>query len=94
LIEAAACARPIVATDVPGCREAVWPGETGLLVPPGNPDALARAIAALAADPARRRTMGQAGRALVERDFAEAIVARETLALYRAALGVAALRPG
>jgi glycosyltransferase involved in cell wall biosynthesis len=86
LIEAAACARPIVATDVPGCREVVHRGETGILVPPHNVDALAEAIAALAGDPARRSAMGRAGRRLIESDFAEEIVARRTLALYRAAL--------
>ena len=86
LLEAAACARPIVASDVPGCREAVRSGESGILVPPGDIDALAGAIAALAADPARCKAMGRAGRALAERWFAEEIVARETLALYRAVL--------
>src|SRR5439155_2160799 len=58
LLEAAACARPIVATDVPGCREVVRHGETGILVPPYSVDRLAEALAALAADPARRRAMG------------------------------------
>jgi glycosyltransferase involved in cell wall biosynthesis len=86
LLEAAACARPLIAADVPGCREVVRPGVTGLLVPPHDSAALAAAIAALSADPARRRALGAAARALVERDFAEAIVARETVALYRAAL--------
>ena len=86
LLEAAACARPIVASDVPGCREVVRPGESGLLVPPRNIDELAAAIAALAGDPGRRAAMGRAGRALVEQEFAENIVAGETLAVYRAAL--------
>ena len=86
LLEAAACARPIVASDVPGCREVVRPGETGLLVPPRDIPGLADAIAALAGDPARRKAMGRAGRALVEHDFGEDIVARETLAVYDAAL--------
>jgi glycosyltransferase involved in cell wall biosynthesis len=86
LLEAAACARPIVATDIPGCREAVRAGETGLLVPPHDEAALVEAIRALATDPARRRRLGIAGRALAEREFAEASVARETLALYRALL--------
>jgi glycosyltransferase involved in cell wall biosynthesis len=86
LLEAAACARPLVATDVPGCREAVRAGETGILVPPHDVDALAEAIAELAADPARRCVMGRAGRALIEQQFTDAIVARETLALYRTAL--------
>jgi glycosyltransferase involved in cell wall biosynthesis len=86
LLEAAACARPIVASNVPGCREVVRPGETGLLVPPRDVNKLAGAIAALAGDPARRKAMGRAGRALVEREFDENIVARETLAIYEAAL--------
>ncbi|HVH75154.1 MAG TPA: glycosyltransferase family 4 protein [Stellaceae bacterium] len=84
LIEAAACARPVVATDVAGCREIVVPGETGMLVPPHDVEALAAALAGLARDRAGRRRMGAAGRALVERSFAEGIVVRQTLALYEA----------
>jgi len=86
LLEAAACGRAIVATDMPGCREAVKAGESGLLVPPHNIDALAEALAALARDPKRRQAMGRAGRTLVEREFGEAGVASQTIALYRAAL--------
>jgi glycosyltransferase involved in cell wall biosynthesis len=92
LLEAAACARPIVATDVPGCREAVRSDETGILVPPHDSAALAAAIGTLAADPARRGRLGQAGRALVEREFAEANIVRETLALYCALLAEGAGR--
>jgi glycosyltransferase involved in cell wall biosynthesis len=92
LLEAAACARPIVASDVPGCREVVRPGETGLLVPPRDIQGLADAIAALAGDPVRRKAMGCAGRALVERGFGEDVVARETLAVYDAALRERAVR--
>ena len=86
LLEAAACARPIVASDMPGCREVVRPGETGLLAPPRDVGALAEALAALAGDPARRAAMGRAGRALVEREFGEGRIAAETLALYQAVL--------
>jgi glycosyltransferase involved in cell wall biosynthesis len=86
LLEAAACARPIIASDVPGCREIVRPGETGLLVPPRDIQALAEAIAALAGDPMRRKAMGRAARELVECEFGEDIVASETLAVYDAAL--------
>ncbi|HYZ43093.1 MAG TPA: glycosyltransferase family 4 protein [Stellaceae bacterium] len=86
LLEAAACARPIVAADVPGCREVVQSGLNGFLVAPRDVEALAAAIAALANDPRRRAAMGRAGRALIERDFSEDVVARETLAVYRAAL--------
>jgi glycosyltransferase involved in cell wall biosynthesis len=82
LLEAAGCGRPIVATDIPGCREVVRDGETGLLVPPYDVARLAEAIGALAGDPARRQAMGQAGRALVEREFAEPVVVAQTLALY------------
>jgi glycosyltransferase involved in cell wall biosynthesis len=83
LLEAAACARPIVATNVAGCREVARADETGLLVPPHDVPALAEAIATLAADPVRRHALGTAARALVEREFGEGIVARQTLALYR-----------
>ena len=82
LLEAAACGRPIVTTDTPGCREVVYHGENGLLVPPHDVERLAEAIAELAADPARRREMGRAGRALVEREFAERVIVAQTLALY------------
>jgi glycosyltransferase involved in cell wall biosynthesis len=82
LLEAAGCGRPIVATDIPGCREVVRDGETGLLVPPYDVARLAEAIGVLAGDPARRQAMGQAGRALVEREFAEPVVVAQTLALY------------
>lgn len=92
LLEAAACARPIIATDIPGCREVVRPGETGILVAPGDVEGLARSIAAMAEDPARRAAMGAAARAMVEAEFAEDIIARETLAVYRAALQERAAR--
>jgi glycosyltransferase involved in cell wall biosynthesis len=86
LLEAACCTRPIVAADMPGCREVVRHSETGLLVPPNDVAALAEAIAALARDPARRQAIGGAARVLVEREFGEAAVAEQTLALYQAAL--------
>jgi glycosyltransferase involved in cell wall biosynthesis len=86
LLEAAACGRAIVTADMPGCRETVRAGETGFIVPPHDVDGLAEALAALARDPARRQRMGRAGRALVEREFGEAGVARQTLALYHAVL--------
>ena len=82
----------MVASDAPGCREIVRPGETGLLVQPGDIKGLAAAIGALAKDPLRRSVMGRAARTLVEREFTEAIVARETLAIYRAALDRRAAR--
>jgi glycosyltransferase involved in cell wall biosynthesis len=98
LLEAAACGRAIIASDMPGCREIARPAgpgsetdaepgvESGLLVPPGDVAALARAIAALARDPKRRWAMGRAGRLLVEREFAQERIAAQTLALYKSAL--------
>lgn len=68
LIEAAACGRPVVTTDVPGCRDAIEPG-TGLLVPPRDAVALADAIERLVNDRELRRRMGRAGRELAEREF-------------------------
>ena len=82
LIEAAACARAVVTTDVPGCRDAIDPGKTGLLVPVRDPQALADAIARLADDQALRQAMGTAGRALAERDFNIERVARLHVELY------------
>jgi glycosyltransferase involved in cell wall biosynthesis len=86
LLEAASCARPIIASDMPGCREVVAPGETGLLVPPHDVPALARAIAMLAGDAGLRHRMGAAGRARVCTEFADAVVADATLALCQAEL--------
>jgi glycosyltransferase involved in cell wall biosynthesis len=82
LLEAAGCARAVVASDIPGCREAVAQGTTGLLVRPGDSEALADALATLLADPARRVAMGMSGRRLVEADFDERKVAAQTLAVY------------
>ena len=62
ILEAMALARPVVATDVGGTPEQVVDGETGHLVPPGEPEPVARALAALAADPERARELGAAGR--------------------------------
>ena len=82
LLEAAACGRAVVTTDHPGCRDAIEPGVTGLLVPPRNATALADAIEALARDPGRRRAMGSAGRALAEREFGIEAVVRRHLDIY------------
>ena len=83
LLEAAACGRPLVASDVPGCREIARPGLNGLLVPPDNPSALAEAITRLAGDRELRRRYGEAGRRIVETEYASDIVGREVVALYQ-----------
>lgn len=82
LIEAAACGRPIVTTDMPGCREIVHHGWNGILVPPRDVESLAEALDYLIRDPSLRRTMGRRGRQLAETQFAIEQVVGETLAVY------------
>lgn len=83
LLEASALGRPMVATDVPGCREIVIDGETGLLVPLQAPPALADAIQKLANSRELRATYGaNARKRVVEKMSAKAIGAA-TVALYR-----------
>ena len=69
LLEAMALGKPVVATDAGGPREIVLDGETGLLVPPGSPDALAAALSRLLADPVQARAMGRLGQARFESCF-------------------------
>ena len=86
LLEAAACGRPIITTDTPGCREIVRDGENGILVPPRDAAALADAIERLVRDPLLRARMGACGRRRVEEEFSEERVVEQTLALYRSLL--------
>jgi glycosyltransferase involved in cell wall biosynthesis len=83
LLEGASSARPLVATDVPGCREICRQGESGLLVAPRDVEALAAALGQLLADPASRARMGQRAREIVETEFSAEIVSRQTVAIYR-----------
>ena len=77
ILEAMAAGKPVVATDVGGCAEAVADGETGLIVPPDNPKALAEAIKHILDHPDEARRMGEAGRRRVEEHFTvEAMVAK------------------
>jgi glycosyltransferase involved in cell wall biosynthesis len=71
LLEAAASGRPAVTTDMPGCREAVRDGYSGILVAPRDVPALAAALRRLLSDPALRETMGQNARRLAEAEFGE-----------------------
>jgi glycosyltransferase involved in cell wall biosynthesis len=87
LLEAAACGRPIVATDVPGCREIARAGVNALLVPPDNPAALADAIGQLANDPGLRRRLGEAGRRIVEAEFSSETIGQQTVVVYDRLLG-------
>lgn len=82
LIEAAACARPLITTDVPGCREVVTHGVDGLLIPVRDAEALARAIARLHDDPALARRLGQAAREKALAEFDNRVVIEKTLAAY------------
>jgi glycosyltransferase involved in cell wall biosynthesis len=86
LLEAAACARPVVATDVPGCREIVRDQENGVLVPPRNAQALFSAISLLVQDPVLRTRMGRCGREMVVRNFSSQRIVGETISVYRTLL--------
>ncbi|MFC5325600.1 glycosyltransferase family 4 protein [Bradyrhizobium oligotrophicum] len=82
LLEAAACGRPLISTDAPGCREIAIHGQTGLSVPVEDPTALAQAMAQLATSPELRARYGQAARQLVEDKLSARIIGRSIVALY------------
>jgi glycosyltransferase involved in cell wall biosynthesis len=81
-LEAMAAKRPLIASRVGGLGEVVVHEETGVLVPPGDPDALAIALGRLADDAAARARMGAAGRAHVLAHYTSARMAAGTLACY------------
>ena len=81
-LEAMACGTAVVGSAVGGIPEVVSDGETGLLVPPGDPGALAGALSALIADPARAAALGRAGRERAVAEFGWQAVAEQTAALY------------
>jgi glycosyltransferase involved in cell wall biosynthesis len=83
LLEALSCGRPIITTDVPGCREVCADGVNGLLVPARDSIALSNAIEKLAINPDLRQAMGRAGRLRAESEFSNEIVCAQTLDLYR-----------
>ncbi len=83
LLEAASCGRPIVATDMPGCRDVVVDGVNGRTVPRRAPARIADALEELLRDAALRRRMGEAGRRHVVAGFSKEIVIERTLELYR-----------
>ncbi len=82
LLEAAACGRPIVATDVPGCREIARHNVNAFLVPVDDPPPLAGALTVLARDAALRRRLGAAGRRIVENEFSAERIGDATVDLY------------
>ena len=88
MLEAAACGVPVVAFDVPGCREAVLDNKTGFLVPRQHASALTEAVAKLLADDTLRAGFGREGRAFVEQHFDTVRVTAAHVELYRE-LGIA-----
>lgn len=86
LLEAGSSARPVIASDVAGCREVVINGVNGFLTPPRNPRALCEAIQALISDPHLRRKMGETGRRIVLEKFSKEIIDKKTIKFYQYAL--------
>jgi glycosyltransferase involved in cell wall biosynthesis len=83
LIEAAASSVPLIATDVPGCREIVRHNKNGILIPPKDYLALADAINGLINNPEERIRMGKNGRQIAVQEFDEKIVIKKTLCVYQ-----------
>jgi glycosyltransferase involved in cell wall biosynthesis len=86
LLEAAACAKPIVATDIPGCRAVVRHGENGFLVPVNDAHACAAALEKLVTEPELRKQMGRNGRKRILEDFTDQDVNIRTIAVYHTLL--------
>ncbi len=82
LLEAGAMGKPLIATDVPGCREVVKDGYNGVLTPVKDPDALARAVVELLDDHAKAAKMGRNSRLLIEAEFCVDQVVQSTLNVY------------
>jgi D-inositol-3-phosphate glycosyltransferase len=93
-VEAMACGTPVIGASVGGIKTTVVQGETGYLVPPRDPDALAGRLAELFREPARLRELGRAARARARRHFTWAAVAARVERLYEDVLARAALRRG
>jgi len=91
ILEAMRAGLPVIATNVNGIPEEVLHDRTGLLVPPKDPDALAKAIATLIQFPVLRQQMGQAGRKRYEQEFSLAQMIAKTRAVYDEVLGVSSV---
>jgi glycosyltransferase involved in cell wall biosynthesis len=94
LLEAMACRRPIVATDIGGNRDVVVDGDNGFLVPAGDPEAFARRVRQLLDDPSLRRRLGETGRLRVEHRFSVGHMIARTGELYERIVRSRAARPG
>jgi glycosyltransferase involved in cell wall biosynthesis len=93
LLEAGACGRPVVATSIPACRELVSDGDNGILVPPRDVDALAKALGTLVESPALRARMGSNGRTRVVESFSIDRVNERVLQIYGELLTRAGMGP-
>ena len=82
LVEAGACGRPVVTTDIPGCRMVVRNGENGQMIPPGDISALVASLKTLLDNPTLRQKMGARGREIVEQEFSVNTVIARTLDVY------------
>jgi glycosyltransferase involved in cell wall biosynthesis len=82
LLEAAACGRPIVASDVPGCREVARQGLNAILIAPDDAIALADAVETLSKDKNLRQKFGEAGRRMVEKEYSAVRVGVDIVTLY------------
>ncbi len=91
LLEAASSGRPIIASDIPGCRHVVEAGKNGFLVPPRNARALAEVIAKLASDPQLRKKMGACGRQKILQQFTVGHVNEATWGVYQSLASQAGL---
>lgn len=86
LLEAGAMAKPIVATDIPGCKGVVVDSENGFLVPPGNVPALVKALEKLVVDSELRKRFAVRSREIIIQNFEESAVLDKTMEVYRQAL--------
>ena len=86
LLEAAASGRPIIASDIPGCREIARHGVNAILVPPRDASRLAEAVMEILSRPALMEEFGREGRRIACSEFAEEMIVSQTMAVYRKAL--------
>ena len=86
LVEAAACGRAVVTTNLPGCRDAIVPNETGLLCEPRDAEDLATKILQLVTDHQLRVRLGRAGRRLAEQKYDLEKIVKQHLEIYERAL--------